>query len=351
MPDEKPIVPLSPQSLPVPDARARTNAMVRSVEISEIDAFGQFRALWDLLIKHQWLILTVTAILTAVVAFYSFKMQPVYQAISRVDVESDTPLLQTLDELFKTGDADDAFLATQVSILRSDELAWDTIQKLGLDGTSNTKEKVVGIPESQQIAAVRAFQGNLSVSREKETRMILVRYESTNPHMAAAVVNALVEDYVEYNFRTKYDATRQATGWMEQRLDELKLKVEKSEQAMVDYERQNNIVSVDDRQNSAEARLSSLNASLSSAQAERLAKESNYKMVAENEVNVGFIASSGSLLTNLESKELDLKEEYSAVAAQYGPTYPKALAIQDQLKRLEWIDHAGAKARGRDNKG
>ena len=77
--------------------------------------------------------------------------------------------------------------------------------------------------------------------------MILVKYESTDPRQAAAVVNTLVDNYIEYNFRTKYDASRQATGWMEQRLDELKVKVEKSEQAMVDYERQNNIVSVGDK--------------------------------------------------------------------------------------------------------
>ena len=308
--------------------------MAKNVEIGEIDAFGQFRALWDLLVKHQWLILAVTVVLTALVAFYSFKMQPVYQATSRVDVESETPLLQSLNDLFKTGEADDAFLATQVSILQSDELAWDTIQRLGLGGAEKSGGKVVGIPMTMQTAAIRAFQGHLHVEREKETRMILVKYESTDPKQAAAVVNTLVDNYIEYNFRTKYDASRQATGWMEQRLDELKVKVEKSEQAMVDYERQNNIVSVGDKQTVAEARLDDLNKNLSTAQTERLSKESVYKMVAENEAQVGFIQP-GSLLNGLEAKEVELKEQYSEAVSQYGPTYPKALAIQDQLKDLD----------------
>ena len=35
------------------------------------------------------------------------------------------------------------------------------------------------------------------------------------------VVNNLLKNYIEYNFRKQYDATRQATGWMEQQLDEL----------------------------------------------------------------------------------------------------------------------------------
>ncbi|HMD83445.1 MAG TPA: polysaccharide biosynthesis tyrosine autokinase [Terriglobia bacterium] len=334
MPGDNPLVPINPKSLNPIDSGERHIPMVKSIEISEIDAFGQFRAVWDLIVKHQWFILTITVVLTALVAFYSFKMPPVYQAMSRVDVESEVPLLQSLNDLFKTGEADDAFLATQVSILQSDELAWDTIQKLGLGGSEKSGGKVVGIPMKMQTAAIRSLQGHLRVERAKDTRMILVEYESSDPKQAADVVNTLVEDYKEYNLRTKYDASRQATGWMEQRLDELKVKVEKSEQAMVDYERKNNIVSVGEKQTVAEARLDDLNKNLSTAQAERLSKESIYKMVAENEAQVGFIQSS-SLLNGLEAKEVELKEQYSEAASHYGPTYPKALAFQDQLKDLD----------------
>jgi capsular exopolysaccharide synthesis family protein len=334
MRDDNPLVPFNPTSLNPTDSSERRIPMVKSIEIGEIDAFGQFRAVWDLIVKHQWFILTITVVLTALVAFYSFKMPPVYQAMSRVDVESEMPLLQSLNDLFKTGEADEAFLATQVSILQSDELAWDTIQKLGLGGSAKSGGKVIGIPMTMQIASIRGFQGRLRVERAKDTRMILVEYESSDPKQAADVVNTLVEDYKEYNLRTKYDASRQATGWMEQRLDELKLKVERSEQAMVDYERKNNIVSVGEKQTVAEARLDDLNKNLSSVQAERLSKESIYKMVAENEAQVGFIQSS-SLLNGLEAKEVELKEQYSEAASHYGPTYPKALALQDQLKDLD----------------
>ena len=336
MPGDNQLVPLNSASLTPGDPRDRRVPVVKNLEIGEIDAFGQFRALWDLLLKHQWLILAVTVVLTTLVAFYSYKMRPVYEATSRVDVESETPLLQSLNDLFKEGGMDDAFLATQVAILQSDELAWDTIQKLGLGGTRKSGDEVVGTPMTMQISAVRALQGQLHVTLAKETRMILVKCESTDPRQAAAIVNTLVDNYIEYNFRTKYDASRQATGWMEQRLDELKVKVEKSEQAMVDYERQNNIVSVGDKESVAEARLAELNTSLSNAQTERLSKESIYKMVAENEAQVGFIQSN-SLLNGLEAKEVDLKEQYSEAVSHYGPTYPKALAVQDQLKDLDTL--------------
>jgi len=336
MPGDNQLVPYTPPPVGPNDPRDRRLSTVKSVEIGEIDTFGQFRAVWDLIIKHQWLILSVTVVLTALVAFYSFKLPLVYQATSRLDVESEMPLLQTLNDLFKTGDADDAFLSTQVSILQSDELAWETIQRLKLGGTRSSGDDVVGTPLSAQIGAVRAFQGHLHVDRARDTRMILVSYESTDPKQAADIVNTLVANFIEHNFRTKYDASRQATGWMEDRLDELKLKVEKSEQAMMEYERQNNIVSVSDKETAASARLDDLNKSLSAAESERLAKESTYKMVAENEAQVGYLQTNG-LLSQLEAREVSMKEEYSQVSAQYGPTYPKALAIQDQMKDLDTL--------------
>ena len=302
----------------------------------QVDAFGQLRAVWDLLLKHQWLIFATTVILTVLVAISSFKVKPTYQARGRIVVEAETPLLQSLNELFRTVEADDSFLETQVSILQSDNLAWATIQQLGLDRRENsgpppTQSQAVGFSPEDKHRLIAGFQGGLKVERIKDTRMVTVSYESTDPRQAAEVVNALIKNYIENNFRTKYDATRQATGWMEQRLDELKLKVEKSQQAMVAYERQNDLVNLGEKQTVTEAHFEEMSRHYSEAQSERLTKEALYKMVASDDTQVGFIQGN-SLLTNLEQKEANLKEQYSEAVAQYGPTYPKALRLQDQIK-------------------
>ena len=94
MPGNNQLAPFSPSPLGPGDRREQSLPLARSVEITEIDALGQLRSLWDLLVKHQRLIGGVAVLLTTLVAFYSFKMQPVYQAVSRVDVESEVPFLQ-----------------------------------------------------------------------------------------------------------------------------------------------------------------------------------------------------------------------------------------------------------------
>src|SRR5439155_7612682 len=71
---------------------------------------------------------------------------------------------------------------------------------------------------------VKLFDSYLGVNLHRNTHIVEVSFESTDRDLAARVVNALINNYIEYNFHTKYDATRQASGWMEQQLDELKAK-------------------------------------------------------------------------------------------------------------------------------
>jgi polysaccharide biosynthesis transport protein len=331
LPHQEELVPLSPGRLgPYPSRTDHRSYSVIDNDVS-VDAFGQLRATWDILVKHQWLILATTAILMVLVAVYSFKAKPVYQATGRLDIEAELPLLQSLNELFRTGEADDSFLATEVSILQSNNLIWATMQELGLGAREKSGAETTA---STKNALIAGFKGGLHVERTKDTRMVVVSYESTDPAQAALVVNTLIKNFIESNFQTKYNATRQATGWMETQLDELRLKVEKSQQAMVTYERENNIVNLGEKQTIVESRLEDLSKEFNEAQSDRLTKESLYKMVASNDAQVGFLQGNG-LLAGLEAKELDLKEQYSEALAQYGPTYPKALRLQDQMKDVD----------------
>ena len=109
-----------------------------------------------------------------------------------------------------------------------------------------------------------------------------VSFESVDSNLAARVANALVKNYVESNFRSKYETTRQASAWMEQQLDELKAKVEKAQQALVDYEREYSIANLGDKENVVQERLAQLSTDLTAAQVERANKQSVYDSVRSN---------------------------------------------------------------------
>ncbi len=297
------------------------------------------------LYRRRWAVLTSALGAVIFAAFFSFKMKPVYQATARVEIEGEPPQILPLNEGFYQNTLpDESYLRTQAKVLESDSLAWRTIQQIGL---AHSAEFALPPPSSVEDASdysrysrarqdllVRSFRRHLIVELTRGSRMVEVSFESMDPDLAARAANALVNNYVEYYFRKKYDAARQASTWMEQQLDELKAKTEKSQQALVDYERQNAIVNISDKQNVTEQRLADLSKDLSTAESDRLQKESLYELVRSNEAPVSF-AVRDDLLQRLEEKYDDLKTQYVDSLEQYGPNFPKVVRLRDQVNEVQ----------------
>ena len=167
-----------------------------------------------------------------------------------------------------------------------------------------------------------------------ESRLVEVSYESVDPSLAARVANAHVKNYVESNFRSKYETTRQASAWMEQQLDELKAKVEKSQQALVDYERENSIADIGSKENVVGQKLADLSKDLTAAQTDRANKQSVYDSVKGNQAEAAIIAND-ALLQQLDSKYADLKTQYAATTSQYGPNFYKVKELRNQINEVE----------------
>jgi capsular exopolysaccharide synthesis family protein len=300
------------------------------------------RAYALILWKRRWTILTAGFVLGTLAAIRAYRTTPVYEATARVEVEAETPQIQSLNNLYAgVGYTDDYFLQTQVNVLYSENLAWQTVQQLGLGKKAEFASGGGGSSPVNSLAAARnaligEFRGHLRVQLMRDSRMIEVTFASADPGLAAQAANALVNNYIEYNFHQKYDATREASGFMEQQLDELKARVEKSQQALVDYERRNLIVNIGDKQTVAEQRLSDLSKDLTTAQNERMQKQSVYELVNANPSQAALTAKD-DLLGRLDEKYADLREEYVDALAQYGPNFPKVERLHEQLNEVQSI--------------
>lgn len=318
------------------------------VELERTDAYFYLRSYWHVLAKRRSTVLTAAVVLVILVGIVSFKMQPVYKAVARVEVEAEPPQIQSLNDLYRSTPSDDAFLQTQVNVLESDTLAWETLQQLGLARKPEFNTQAAsdapavsdaGAPVRGQL--IKAFRNHLHVELMRNSRMLEVSFESRDPSLAAAVANSLVNNYAEYNFRKKYDATRQASGWMEQQLDELKAKVEKSQQVLVDYERENAIVNISDKEDVVEERLADLSRDFTSAQNDRAQKQSLYELARANPSQAAVLVQD-ELLQRLEEREADLSAQYADAFSEFGPKYPKVVRLQSQLKAVQsFIDAEG----------
>lgn len=302
---------------------------------------SQLRATLDVPLRRIWTIITAVVIVLTVLTIYVFKATPIYQASARVEIDAETPQVQSVEDPYRGVPAtDDAFLKTQVRVIESDNLALQTIAQLGLaNGTEllprkRTEPQAQSDPQFQEGKLLRIFKQRLGVSLVPETRIVEISFESPDPNHAARIVNAMLDNYLDYNFHEHYDATRQASGWMEQQLDELKAKVERSQKALVDYERQNALVNVNDKQNVAEERLADLNRDLTVADNDVAQKESLFNLVKSDEKQVAFVAQN-ELLQRLEEKSADLKSEYVDDLGKYGPNFPKVVRLRDQVAEMQ----------------
>ncbi|MGA8028096.1 MAG: polysaccharide biosynthesis tyrosine autokinase [Bryobacteraceae bacterium] len=323
-----------------PQIGARTS----SGDSSQISRFSALTGYADILFRHLGLIVTVAFVVTALTAIYSFKVRPVFRATARLEIESETPLIQSLTDLFRSSAPidEETFLSTQVDVLQSDNLAWRTIQQLGLSKEPEFQEAARGVrtkvnsATALQTALTNVFKKNLIVERSKDTRMLQVHYEDFDPQVAASVANALIDNYIEYSFRLKYDATRQATAWMEQQLDDLKNKVEKSQQALVDYETRNSMINVGDKESVSEQKLADLSKDLTEAQDDRVKRQSIDNLVNADPTRVRFVAQS-PLLQKLTDSEAELGTQYAEASQAYGPNFPKVKRLQAQLEEVRQL--------------
>jgi capsular exopolysaccharide synthesis family protein len=161
-----------------------------------------------------------------------------------------------------------------------------------------------------------------------------VSFESTSPLQAAQIVNAHIKNFIEQNFQSRYEATTRASTWLTDQLNELKIRVEKAEDARIAYERQNQIWALDDKQSVTTQRLGDLNRQLTDAQSERMRKQSLFEFAKAGDADSVPQIRDNSAVQDLLRKRSDINNQYADALNQYGPNFPKVQRLQAQLKEL-----------------
>jgi capsular exopolysaccharide synthesis family protein len=300
--------------------------------------------------KHQWLVLSFLLTVLTVVTIATFKIKPVYVAAARVEVDREAQSIQPFPESNSYDDYVDTenYIETQTKILQSETLALQTIKSMDLGrypefgGKTNTFTIPHAGFTSQRHPLLGSFLGALSIQRVKDSRLIEVRFEAQDPQLAAQIVNGHLQNYIEANFRSKYDATTQASIWLSSELEDLRMKVERSEAAKIAYERENQIWTIDEKQNITTQKLADLNKTLTEAQTDLVQKQALYQIAKSGDIDQLPDVRNNAYTTDLLKRQSELDEQYSDSSAQFGPNYPKVQRIAREKKE---VDDALARAK------
>ncbi len=312
------------------------------------------------LIKSKWVVIASVALVVGVVTISTLRSTPIYEAVGSIAINKMDPVTLNLKDASSSVDYyDPTDLDTEVRILKSDLLALQVIRELSLDkqpefgGKSKSSSSSLELttdamqPDSARTSAVLAsFKGSLQVALVPNTRIIEIRYRSADKNLAARIVNTLANTYVEQNFKTRFESTMQASDWLSRQLVDLQIKVETSQEKLVKYQKEHEILGIDEKQNITTAKLDELNRELTSAESARMEKESIYHLVQSGDsdsiaaaANVDGAARGSSansaLLEKLREQQADLKIQVAQLNAQFGPSYPKLAQLNSQLKEVD----------------
>ncbi len=310
------------------------------------------------LIKRKWMVTAVVVGIFMIVAIASLRQTPVYEAVGRIAVnKADSNLITFKDSGPVVDYYDQSDLDTEVRILQSDLMALQVIRQLNLDkrpefgGHPDQKQaNLVADPlqtdSNRTSALLGRFRGNLRVTLIPNTRIIEIHYNSTDPQLAASAVNTLAATYVEQNFKTKFESTMQASDWLSKQLVDLQMKVETSQEKLVRYQKEHEILGTDEKQNIITEKLDELNKEMTMAESDRMQKEAVYRQTQSNDpdaiaaaivadtVGGGNGATSG-LLDKLREQQANFRIQVADLGTQFGPSYPKVAQLNSQLKEIE----------------
>jgi len=225
----------------IPRESAPSAVEVMPPRFPSLDLSPREPHLYDYLLvlrKHQWLILSFLLAVVTIVSIATFRMQPVYTATARIEIDREnTNLLpfQGVDSYDYMMDLDN-YIETQSRVLTSETLALQTIRNSGLIPHSELpggSEAIMSgsLANHRRPPELGAFLGSLTVKRVPQSRLLDISFESTNPELAAQILNAHIQNFMEDNFRSKYEATAKATAWLTDQLSGLKVRVQNSEDA------------------------------------------------------------------------------------------------------------------------
>jgi polysaccharide biosynthesis transport protein len=308
------------------------------------------------LIKRKWMVLSVLAGIFMVVAVASLRQTPIYEAVGRIAInKADNNLISFKDSQPVLDYYDPADLDTEVRILQSDLMALQVIRQLNLDKrpefgghadarSSNLAADTLQTDSSRTSSLLSSFRGGLRVTLIPNTRIIEIHYHSPDPQLAAAAVNALAATYVEQNFKTKFESTMQASDWLSKQLVDLQMKVETSQEKLVRYQKEHEILGTDEKTNIITEKLDELNREMTQAESDRMQKEAVYRQSQSSDpdaVAAAIVAdtpgstAATSLLDKLREQQANLKIQVADLSIQFGPQYPKVAQLNSQLKEID----------------
>ena len=343
---------------------------------------------WRAIRKRLWLVLGIVALITMLAVVYVARKPDFYEAQARVqvDLEETGSLVNNSRPLY--GPADDPiYFNTQLQILVSPGLMRRVVRTLDLEhnpdffkgnaaqrqSTWLTFKRMVGLGSQPQDAGakppdqlpltnsvaqataredlneakrlapyVNTILAGLKVDPVKETRgyyketrLIDIRFTHIDPLVASKIVNAIAETYVFTNLEKRTEANSTTGDFLQKRIAELQQQIRTAEERLVNYAKNNQIISLDPNQNTVVERLAGLNQQLLQAENDRKTAEAAYNAAKLPDAATAMVDEATKQTSDIEGKLVELRQKRSQLLVDATEEAPEVKEVDQQIGELD----------------
>ncbi len=314
------------------------------------------------IVRRQFAVIALIAVVgTSLGAFYAFMAPPTYTAESMIVI--DPRRVQLFPKAtFSEGQIDSPALESEIELVKSEPVALSVIKDLGLAkdheflGPQNIFGVVLGfashffsfskptvLSESEATtAALGVLSKNLAVKRVGFSYNLSLQYQAGNPNRAAQIANAIAAAYIVEQLEGKYDSTRRATQWLQGRIEELNRKQALAERAVVDFKKQNNMITTDGKLVN-EQQIAELNSQLVVAHKQTSEAKARLERIDAVIRDDSFDTKTGPtvadtlnnpVIQQLRTKYFDFVNREANYARKYGANHLAVVNLRDQIRDL-----------------
>lgn len=323
---------------------------------------------WAFAFMRRWrLLAAVGLVIFAFVLLKTLTTTPLYTATASVALDMRKEQVTSDQQVLSDLPAEGGVVDTEVEVLKSRQLADRVVQALQLDqdpefnpavaNPSGVGALVSGIeqliggsaPRQTQLspiqvqrrhdAVVTNVMRRVQVKRLGLTYVIEISFTSTEPAKATRIANKYADLYLLEQLQEKFEATQQATNWLNNQLDQLRQQAERDDAAVQQFKIENNLLS-SSGSTFTEQEISTYNQTLAQAQAQlaedqaRLSAAQMQLGRASNGADIG-AALDSPLIQALRSHRAEVSAQIADLQTKYGERYPDMVKAKRQLADID----------------
>jgi polysaccharide biosynthesis transport protein len=267
---------------------------------------------WRILYKHKWLILGVAVAFVVLAAVRSLMQAPAYTSTVRLQIDPPSKVLQGGDIGEDSNNM--GFMQTQYQLLEDGSMAKRVASALKLDSV-----------------------GGISVNPSPESRLVDLSYTDSDPTRAQQIANAYADAFIALNIDKRFQANENAKVFLEDKIKQLKLRLEESEKTLLEFAEKKQIIATDmaEKSSIAETTLGAATAELSELISERTKNEGLWRQAENsNALSLPQVMSDPSI-SGLTTQRSALEIEYQQNLKTFKPSYPLMVQIHSKLDEID----------------